>query len=77
MAAGRAEALRSLYGHWTQRVRRCRTGLLLRPHVDLDGDLLGVALPRRSPVELGTARGYLVNAGEVRLVQAATPDDPS
>lgn len=76
VAAGRSDALRVLYGHWTSRVRRCRTGLLLRPHVDLDGDLLAVTLPRRAPVALGPGRGYLVQDGEAALVQAATSTGP-
>ncbi|HEU0101084.1 MAG TPA: FtsK/SpoIIIE domain-containing protein [Mycobacteriales bacterium] len=72
IVAGRSDALRTLYGHWTAAVRLSRTGLLLRPNVDLDGDLLGVTLPRRSPVPPGVARGYLVTGGEASLVQAAT-----
>ena len=31
IAAGRSDALRSTYGHWTQEVRRSRCGLLLDP----------------------------------------------
>ena len=45
VAAGRAEVLRGLYTHWTRTLRRSRTGLLLCPHPDLDGELLGAALP--------------------------------
>ena len=41
------------------------------PNVDLDGDLLGVSLPRRAPVVLSEGRGYLVQNGELQLVQAA------
>ena len=73
VAAGRPDALRTLYGHWTATVRRSRTGLLLRPDVDLDGDLLGVVLPRRSPVAPGPGRGHLCLDGEAQLVQVATP----
>jgi S-DNA-T family DNA segregation ATPase FtsK/SpoIIIE len=71
IAAGRADALRTLYGHWTQTIRRSKAGLLLRPNIDLDGDLLGVTLPRRSPVRLGVGRGYLVHNGEWDIVQVA------
>ena len=73
IAAGRSDALRSLYGHWTQTVRRSKTGVLLRPNIDLDGDLLGVTLPRRAPVRLGAGRGYLVHNGEWDIVQLAGP----
>ncbi|GAA4602723.1 S-DNA-T family DNA segregation ATPase FtsK/SpoIIIE [Actinoplanes octamycinicus] len=71
VVAGRADALRSLYGHWTQTIRRSKAGLLLRPNIDLDGDLLGVTLPRRAPVRLGVGRGYLIHNGEWDIVQAA------
>ena len=71
VAAGRADSLRSLYGHWTQTVRRSKTGLLLRPNIDLDGDLVGVTLPRRAPVQMTPGRGYVVHNGEPEIVQVA------
>jgi S-DNA-T family DNA segregation ATPase FtsK/SpoIIIE len=71
-AAGRADLLRSAYGHWTQTVRRSGAGVLLRPDVDYDGDLLAVRLPRRPPVAVTVARGWLVNNGEAEFIQAAT-----
>ena len=72
--AGGNDALRTLYGHWTKTVRRSRAGVLLRPNVDLDGDLLGTTLPRRAPVALSApGRGYLVAGGEARVVQVAAP----
>ncbi len=73
VAAARADSLRSLYGHWTTDVRRSKVGLLLRPDVDLDGDLLGAGLPRRAPVPLTAGRGYLVHNGESEIVQVALP----
>jgi S-DNA-T family DNA segregation ATPase FtsK/SpoIIIE len=73
LAAGRSDSLRSLYGHWTVTVRRSKTGLLLRPNIDLDGDLLGVTLPRRAPVRLGVGRGYLIHNGDWDIVQVAQP----
>ena len=72
IAAGRADTLRSSYGHWTQQVRRSRSGVLLRPDIDMDGDLLGARLPRRTPVPITTARGWLVNDGVGELIQATT-----
>jgi S-DNA-T family DNA segregation ATPase FtsK/SpoIIIE len=72
IVAGRADTLRSAYGHWTQQVRRSRCGVLLRPDIDMDGDLLGVRLPRRTPVPVTIARGWLVNDGVAELIQAAT-----
>ncbi|WP_065963273.1 FtsK/SpoIIIE domain-containing protein [Curtobacterium sp. UCD-KPL2560] len=73
VAAGRSVDLRTLYNHWTRTVRKARCGLLLQPDVDYDGELLGVALPRRAPVALTAGRGYATSGGSVRLVQAASP----
>ena len=69
--AARPDALRAAYGHWTQLVRRSRLGLLLRPQLDLDGDLFGVGLPRRELVDPAPGRGYLVADGQHQLVQVA------
>lgn len=72
IAAGHNDQLRKLYGHWTKTVGRSKTGLLLKPNIDMDGDVLGAILPRRSPVSLAVSgRGYLVVNGEARIVQAA------
>jgi DNA segregation ATPase FtsK/SpoIIIE, S-DNA-T family len=70
-AAATADALRAAYGHWTQRVRRSRLGVLLRPDLDLDGELLGIGLPRRPPVAPLPGRGYLVHDGRREMVQCA------
>jgi S-DNA-T family DNA segregation ATPase FtsK/SpoIIIE len=69
IAAGRSDALRTRYGHWTKTVAQSKTGVLLRPNVDYDGDLLGAALPRRAPVRMVDGRGYGVQNGEVGIVQ--------
>ena len=69
VAAGSADALRSLYGHWTQDVRRSRVGCALRPNVVADGDLWQTPLPRRGPERFPAGRGYLLCDGEVELVQ--------
>ncbi|MGU3411783.1 FtsK/SpoIIIE domain-containing protein [Microbacterium sp. M1A1_1b] len=72
VAAGRAADLRSIYSHWTKTVRKARCGVLLQPDVDYDGELLGVTLPRRSPVAMTVGRGYAASGGAVRLVQTAS-----
>lgn len=71
--AGRADVLRTQYGHWTQTVRRSKAGLLLSPNLDLDGDLLGARLPSRLHMEMSQGRGFLVCDGGLGLVQVATP----
>ena len=51
---------------------RAKSGVLLRPNVDMDGDLLGTVLPRRPPVSMAVpGRGYIVVNGEARIVQVA------
>ncbi|MDQ2724746.1 MAG: FtsK/SpoIIIE domain-containing protein [Actinomycetota bacterium] len=71
--AGRADVLRTQYGHWTQTVRRSKAGLLLSPNLDLDGDLLGARLPSRLHMEMSQGRGFLVCDGGLGLVQVAMP----
>jgi S-DNA-T family DNA segregation ATPase FtsK/SpoIIIE len=74
IAAGRTDALRVAYGHWTQALRRRRRGLVLRPESDLDGDVLGAVLPRWPSSPPATGRGYLVVEGGCTLVQLARFD---
>jgi S-DNA-T family DNA segregation ATPase FtsK/SpoIIIE len=70
VAAVRADATRSLYGHWLNEVRRSRVGILLRPDLELDGDLLGVTLPRRTIAPLNLpGRGFAVADGTATLIQ--------
>jgi S-DNA-T family DNA segregation ATPase FtsK/SpoIIIE len=74
VAAARADSLRTLYSHWTKEVQRSKVGLLLRPNIDYDGDLVGASLPRRAPVQMVTGRGYLAHNGELEIVQVAKPE---
>lgn len=76
VAAGRPDALRQLYGHWTTVVRRSRSGLVLTGGNDLDGDLLGVVLPRRTPVPARPGLAWLVANGTVALTQIALSAAP-
>ena len=73
IGAGRADALRSMYGHWTQELRRSRQGIALRPQADVDGELWHTALPRHDPPVHTPGRGYLITDGGVELVQVAHP----
>jgi DNA segregation ATPase FtsK/SpoIIIE, S-DNA-T family len=73
VAAGRNDGIRSGYSHWTRPMRRSKLGVLLRPNVDLDGDILGAQVPRRAPVAMATGRGYVACAGETELVQIVLP----
>jgi S-DNA-T family DNA segregation ATPase FtsK/SpoIIIE len=73
VGAGRSDVLRTLYGHWTQVLRRSKAGVLLQPNLELDGELLAARLPRRLHTELPTGRGFLVGDGRVELIQLARP----
>jgi DNA segregation ATPase FtsK/SpoIIIE, S-DNA-T family len=70
VVAGRTDALKSL-GHWSVGVRRARTGLLLQPDIQIDGQLLGVTLPRRPPPPVRPGCGYRVDPGGFELMQVA------
>ncbi|MFM2076532.1 MAG: hypothetical protein RJA49_422 [Actinomycetota bacterium] len=71
IAAARPDALRQRYGHWTSAVRHARLGLIAAGGSDSDGDLLGVALPRRVPVRTRPGLMWAAQDGEVRLLQLA------
>jgi S-DNA-T family DNA segregation ATPase FtsK/SpoIIIE len=75
VAAGRADRLRSLFRHWTNEVRRSHLALLLRGD-ELDGDLVGVRVPRRPPAPWRPGRAWLVSDDHIELCQIALPDDP-
>jgi S-DNA-T family DNA segregation ATPase FtsK/SpoIIIE len=73
VVAGRADMLRTNYNHWSHRVRRSKLGVIIKPDVDLDGDILGTRLPRRPPVAMTIGRGYIVNNADPTLAQIAIP----
>lgn len=64
VAAGRSDRFRSGYGHWSKEVRVEGIGLLLTPDPDLDGDLLGIRLPRRPAVAMVPGRAWMTGRGE-------------
>ena len=71
VAGGRTDQLRSRFGHWTSYSRSSRSGLLLRPDVDLDGDLFRLRLNRsaRRPDRPGS--GAVIVEGVDRVIQVA------
>jgi S-DNA-T family DNA segregation ATPase FtsK/SpoIIIE len=74
VAAGRADALRQGYGHWTAVLRRGRLGLLAASCADTDADLFGTVLPRRLPVAPRPGLMWALQHGEPHLVQVAWRD---
>ena len=77
VAAGRPDALRTLYGHWTTVVRRSRLGVLLAACADVDGDVLGELLPRRPPIPARPGLAWLADASGRRLAQLTVVSRPS
>jgi S-DNA-T family DNA segregation ATPase FtsK/SpoIIIE len=71
LAAGRPDALRQSYGHWSMVLRRSRLGLVAATASDVDGDLVGVVLPRRLPVAARPGLMWAVDNGSLTLVQVA------
>lgn len=59
------------YAAWVREIRKDGRGMLLDPNLDLDGELLGARLPRRSNALFPPGRGYVVNDGRVALAQVA------
>jgi S-DNA-T family DNA segregation ATPase FtsK/SpoIIIE len=74
IAADNAQAHRA-YSGCIPEVRRDRTAVLLSPNLDLDGDLVGVRLPRRQ-LRWPVGRAYLVTGGAASLVQVLTAEVP-
>ena len=70
VAAGRADRLRTAYGHWTAEIRFSRTGVLLQP-TPLDGDLFTIQLPTRPTLPAIPGRGYLIQNGQPTIIQIA------
>lgn len=71
VAAGRADILRSAYGHWSAVMRRSRCGIVMSATPDVDADLLGIAPPRRCPIAPRPGLGWAIGHGPTRLVQIA------
>lgn len=69
VAAAETSAARMLTNPWLRELRKDGQGLLLLPESQVDGDVLGVALPRRQTTAMVTGRGYLASRGAAVLIQ--------
>jgi S-DNA-T family DNA segregation ATPase FtsK/SpoIIIE len=72
VAAVERQAAQRAFAGWIRELRKEEYGLLLDPDTDVDGDILGARLPRRTNPVYPPGRGYLVERGLVELVQVAT-----
>ncbi len=70
-AAARLEAVRVAYGHWLRDVARSRCGLILTSTGDVDGELLGATLSRRTIIAPRPGLAWLIDRHGPRLVQVA------
>ncbi|HEV7864895.1 MAG TPA: FtsK/SpoIIIE domain-containing protein, partial [Acidimicrobiia bacterium] len=73
IVAGRADAIRSNYIHWSGKVRSSRQGLALKPD-DIDANLWTTTFPRANTAGFPPGRGYLIADGIAGLFQAARRD---
>jgi S-DNA-T family DNA segregation ATPase FtsK/SpoIIIE len=71
VAAVERQGAQRAFSGWIRELRKEEHGLLLMPDADVDGDLLGTRLPRRSNPVYPPGRGYLVERGGIQLVQVA------
>jgi S-DNA-T family DNA segregation ATPase FtsK/SpoIIIE len=71
VAAAERQAAQRAFSGWLRELRKEEYGLLLDPDTDVDGDILGARLPRRTNPVFPPGRGYLVERGLVELVQVA------
>lgn len=71
VAAAESTAAHRTYSGVIPEMRKDRHGLLLTPDPDIDGELIGLALPRTPTARMVTGRGYLAERGELTLVQVA------
>ncbi len=69
VAAAGADSVRSMYGHWSQDLRRSRMGCALRPSSPSDGDLWQTPLPRVGDQHFPAGRGFLLADGRAELIQ--------
>jgi S-DNA-T family DNA segregation ATPase FtsK/SpoIIIE len=77
IAGGHVDEMRRGFTHWARPMRASRTGILLDPNLATDGDLFGVKLPRRVPVDMGAGRGFVVGGGQAHLAQIAQLPPPA
>ncbi len=74
--AARLDAVRVAYGHWTREVARSRCGLIMTSMGEVDGELLGTTIPRRSMIPPRPGLAWVVDHDGQRLVQVAARMPP-
>ena len=72
VASASADGARRAYGGALRQIRGNKAGLLLQPDSDVDGDIVGIRLPRVANAVWPPGRAYLVTGGVCDLCQVAT-----
>jgi DNA segregation ATPase FtsK/SpoIIIE, S-DNA-T family len=73
VVAATAKALFEIYDGASREIRGYRTGLLLQPDTDYDGELLTTRLPRQLWRKFPQGRGYLIQSDTADLIQVVAP----
>lgn len=71
LVAAQTHVVHRTFGGWITDVRKANHGLVLAPDAEVDGEIFGVRLPRKTVRSFPPGRGYLVRRGLVHLVQVA------
>lgn len=71
LAAVQTHVVHRTFGGWLTEIRKAKHGLVLMPDVDIDGEIFGVRLPRKTVRAFPPGRGYLIRRGACDLVQIA------
>jgi S-DNA-T family DNA segregation ATPase FtsK/SpoIIIE len=74
VAAGATSFLASGLSGWQAEARRGRSGVLLNPQSPLDGDVIGVQLPRTSSGSEAVSGRALLHLGDGRLLTVQIPE---
>ena len=74
--AARLESVRVAYGHWSREVTRSRCGVIMTAPGEVDGELLGVTLPRRQMIPARPGLAWLVDDRGHHLAQVAARMPP-
>jgi S-DNA-T family DNA segregation ATPase FtsK/SpoIIIE len=72
LTSAQTHAVHRAFANWLTETKKAKHGFVLAPDVEVDGDIFGARLPRRSVRAFPPGRGYLILRGAVTLVQVAS-----
>ncbi|MEV8517464.1 FtsK/SpoIIIE domain-containing protein [Dactylosporangium sp. NPDC051484] len=71
LAGAAVHSVHRSFGGWLTDLRKAKHGVLLRPEVDVDGELFGMRLPQKASRRFPPGRAYLVRRGDIDYVQVS------